>query len=646
MNDIMKVVKPMLAMKAEIADLNSYPYVCSAKLDGCFSGNSTVITNKGLVKIRDIVNKRLNLKALSYNSNTGNLEFKKIIGFFNNGKKNGLYFRNKGVTPDHKFYVDGAWEEYNTVNAITELDNSYAQSVLTGMLLGDSALSIEKRYDGYGMRITWSVSVKDMDYGESKAKMFSAIAPCSCFNRVSGFGSSMKAYTTSTLNSNGFEMWHLHDMDINNPDTFGKRKDVVKQIDLHNFTDLSLAIWYFDDGSLCYNNGNKNTPRIAISVARYSNETLDEFKKLFRDRYAVNPYIARYGKDIKMSFTTSESVYLLYRIARVASGMMPRKLPEDLRFGVVPEPIQPIGLKTTPLQSKKLNSLSFTAYDIEVEGNHNYFCNGALVHNCRAIIRDGVALSRTLKPIPNKYIQNILGRKELHGLDGELIVGKPNAKDVFQKTTSGVMSINGEPDFKYYVFDMWNQAGDYPTRYNTLETLMHEINHPNLAALDYNVVNNLEELITFEETTLDQGYEGIILRMPHPPYKYGRSTLREGSLLKLKRFKDAEALVVDFEELMHNDNEAVVNALGLTERSTHKDNKRGAGVLGAFVCQDIDTGVRFSIGTGFTAEQRKDFWDSRRNLINKIVKYKFFEVGVKKAPRFPVFLGFRNENDL
>lgn len=264
----------------------------------------------------------------------------------------------------------------------------------------------------------------------------------------------------------------------------------------------------------------------------------------------------------------------------------------------------------------------------------------------RCIIKDGVALSRTLKPIPNKYIQSVLGRSELNGLDGELIVGEPNAKDVFQKTTSGVMSVDGEPDFKYYVFDMWNQTVAYPTRYNILKALVNEVNHPNLVALDYTTVDNLEELVTFEETTLAQGYEGIILRMPYTLYKYGRSTLREGSLLKLKRFKDAEAVVVDFEELMHNDNEAAVNALGLTERSAHKDNKRSAGVLGAFVCQDIDTGVKFSIGTGFTAEQRKDFWDNRWNLINKIVKYKFFEVGVKKAPRFPVFLGFRSKNDL
>lgn len=47
----------------------------------------------------------------------------------------------------------------------------------------------------------------------------------------------------------------------------------------------------------------------------------------------------------------------------------------------------------------------------------------------RCVIKDGVALSRTLKPIRNQYIQSLLGRPEFNGLDGELIVGDPAASD-------------------------------------------------------------------------------------------------------------------------------------------------------------------------------------------------------------------------
>ena len=56
----------------------------------------------------------------------------------------------------------------------------------------------------------------------------------------------------------------------------------------------------------------------------------------------------------------------------------------------------------------------------------------------RCLIIDGVAYSRSLKPIRNKFIQSIIGKQEYNGLDGELIVGNVYDKDVFQKTTSGV----------------------------------------------------------------------------------------------------------------------------------------------------------------------------------------------------------------
>ena len=68
----------------------------------------------------------------------------------------------------------------------------------------------------------------------------------------------------------------------------------------------------------------------------------------------------------------------------------------------------------------------------------------------RVIIKDGVVYSRSLKAIPNKHVQALF--RHLQGVDGELIVGNPTAHDVFQKTTSGVMSKEGEPDVTLYAF--------------------------------------------------------------------------------------------------------------------------------------------------------------------------------------------------
>jgi DNA ligase-1 len=63
---------------------------------------------------------------------------------------------------------------------------------------------------------------------------------------------------------------------------------------------------------------------------------------------------------------------------------------------------------------------------------------------------------------------------------------------------------------------------------------------------------------------------------------------------------------------------------------------------------NIDTinNLYIKIGSGLNDELRDAIWDNRDEYIGKIVKYKFFQHGVKELPRHPVFLGFRHEDDL
>jgi len=264
------------------------------------------------------------------------------------------------------------------------------------------------------------------------------------------------------------------------------------------------------------------------------------------------------------------------------------------------------------------------------------------IDGIRCIIKDGVALSRTLKPIRNEYIQSILGKPELNGLDGELIVGPITADDVYRNTSSNVMRIKGEPKFDYRVFDQFEVTSDsYIVRNIAMNKQV--LYHSHATSLDYVVIDNQDQLLAYEIDCLAQGYEGVIVRSPIGKYKHGRSTVNEGLLLKLKRFQDAEAMVIGVEELMHNDNEAVTNELGRTARSSHQEGKRPAGVLGALVCKTPE-GVEFKVGTGLTAAMREQYW--KMDLIGKLVKYKYFEIGIKTAPRHPVFLGFRDVEDL
>jgi hypothetical protein len=64
---------------------------------------------------------------------------------------------------------------------------------------------------------------------------------------------------------------------------------------------------------------------------------------------------------------------------------------------------------------------------------------------------------------------------------------------------------------------------------------------------------------TYEELKLAKGFEGIMLRDPTRRYKHGRSTLKEGGLAAIKRFVDAEAVIVDSYEQQENTNDKQIN---------------------------------------------------------------------------------------
>ena len=267
----------------------------------------------------------------------------------------------------------------------------------------------------------------------------------------------------------------------------------------------------------------------------------------------------------------------------------------------------------------------------------------------RCLIIDGVAKTRTLKDVPNKHVASLLSCLDLNGLDGELIVGPPTSKTCYTDTVSQVMAHDKKPDFTYYVFDIHDSVQGYDVRRASLHTLYSQrlAQHKFIKGLEAVLIANEADLILYEARCVLAGYEGIIVRANMTaPYKFGRSTVNEGHLLKVKRFEDSEAEIIGFEEEMFNGNVAETNELGRTKRSTASSGLVGKNTLGAFTVRDTVSGVEFSVGTGLTAADRADFWARRTELQGALIKYKFFPVGVKVAPRHPVYLGFRDRADL
>lgn len=262
----------------------------------------------------------------------------------------------------------------------------------------------------------------------------------------------------------------------------------------------------------------------------------------------------------------------------------------------------------------------------------------------RALILDGVVVSRNLKQIPNSHVQELFGHLP-NGFDGELIVGDPTSKTCFRDTTSGCMSIDGQPKVKFYVFDMVDQSITFEARYDHLKKFFKAYKDKNVQLVPQKNIKDSFELHEYESTMLDRGYEGVMVRSPDGIYKFGRSTLNETYLMKLKQFKDSEAKILAVEELMHNNNEQTKDALGRVKRSSHKAGKIAAGCMGSLSVKDIYTGVTFDVGAGFTQADRDTLWKEKDKLKGKIIKYKYFPTGSKDKPRFPVFLGFRDMKD-
>ncbi len=263
----------------------------------------------------------------------------------------------------------------------------------------------------------------------------------------------------------------------------------------------------------------------------------------------------------------------------------------------------------------------------------------------------GRALTRSFKPISNRFVREWIEANLPDGVDGELML----RDGTFSETTSAIGRRDGQPDFVFHVFD-WVFEGNldepYRQRVRDLDGMLGfadaDPRSKHLVFVMPTVVRNLAELEAFEAKCLAEGYEGVIVRTPDSPYKCGRATEREAWLLKIKRFEDAEAVVVDTYEGMTNQNAAEQDAFGRTKRSMSQAGMVGRGELGGFVVRHVGTGVEFRLGYNHVAGgiDRVTLWHRRESLVGKVVKFKHQPSGAKDAPRFPKFLGFRETWDM
>ena len=248
-------------------------------------------------------------------------------------------------------------------------------------------------------------------------------------------------------------------------------------------------------------------------------------------------------------------------------------------------------------------------------------------------------VTRKLKPVPNEHIRKVLSDPQYHGIDGEIML----AGEGFNSIQSAVMSHSGTPNFEVWAFD-------YIAHVEALDTafefrLMHlslEFPHSNIIKpLKHTIIPDAEAASDYASECIANGFEGAVFRDPQGAYKQGRSTLKQQGMIKYKEFKDAEGIVVGFEELQHNANPEERDELGYAKHSDKKEGMVAADTLGALVLNTSWGTLR--VGTGFDFALRDKIWRNPNEYLNRQVTFKYQTHGMQDLPRFPVFLRFRDD---
>lgn len=197
----------------------------------------------------------------------------------------------------------------------------------------------------------------------------------------------------------------------------------------------------------------------------------------------------------------------------------------------------------------------------------------------------------------------------------------------------------------------------YSARYAAMVNHINNINgiygaeKTRLSVVPYKIVYNAQEALEFYNEQIANGYEGAIFRDPEGYHKNGRCTASEGNYTRMKPTGDAEAVVVRVEEGETNLNEAKINELGNTERSTHKANMIPNGMIGNIWVEGFNKVKNkiciFKISPGcMTHAERAYYLLNQGELLGRTIKYSFFDHGAKDELRMARFHSFRIATDI
>ncbi len=372
---------------------------------GCLSyGTRVTLADGTREKIGKIVNQKLPVEVLSYDPDLDEVVPRKIVNWFDNGRTDrflqftvarpgGNGRAQFALTENHLVRTPGGWREAGhlavgdrVLQAVAHRLSQFQWEVLLGGLMGDSALSPTR--SGHGARLRWGHGSKQIEYGDWKASLFANVG------------------VSRSTNAKGAVFHDVHPLpelaELRRAVYVGGEKvfsdDYLKQL-----TPLSLAIWYMDDGGFTVRSKGVQartaggSGRAEICVQAMSPGTRGRLQEHLAETWELHTkLVTRAGKAV-LVFSTSETAKLQALVAPFVHPSMEYKLLPRFRGRFAVEPVfAPMRYELMPMPivdiHEKPPTRSTHRFDIEVEGSHNYFADGVMVHNSPETTPGGRAL--------------------------------------------------------------------------------------------------------------------------------------------------------------------------------------------------------------------------------------------------------------
>jgi intein/homing endonuclease len=396
--------------------------------DECFSYHTPVTLGDGSTElIGKLVSQKASVEVLSWNPDTGEVEPKKIVNWYRKPMP-GVYGRspsqrravmrkmefhwggNVFCTEDHDFYrLDGSktraadlqrGDKVVHVEMFGPTDDQ--MQIILGSLLGDASISTPRK--------TWGVSFghsdAQRDLLEFKQTVLRGLG-VSELSLVEENGYSETNYWRFRMNGNSYVTRVLDEgcsllvpYKGTNP-TRKHRKQVTVEW-LERVSGLGLAIWHADDGSLSTyerSDGSKGM-QVRLNTQDFTREEVRLLVGWLRWRWGVQAAVKIENKRCDREKGTRKTypyIFIGNEGAKRWFDLMPGAVPGTLhKFPEGMPVLSPAVLEITPkpvtMPDRVVNKSRWRpsndgeryVYDIEVEGNHNYFVNGTLVSNCTA----------------------------------------------------------------------------------------------------------------------------------------------------------------------------------------------------------------------------------------------------------------------